>query len=292
MIIIDLSQTLMAVIMMNTKKGAPDKDMIRSMVFTTLLSYKKQFGAKFGAPVLALDSRVGYWRKDIFPNYKAHRKAAKEESSLDWKAIYDVMNTVTAEIQQCLPWKVVYVDKAEGDDIIGVLGLKYNSEPLLIISSDGDYKQLHTTPNVFQYAPAQKKWVTVHDVKKELLELIITGDKGDGIPNIKSDINCIVDGIRQSSITVGFLEDFHKNQGTEYKKHQVRFDMNEQLIDFTKIPQDIQDKIVLEFEKPPKGNINKLYQLFVSRKMSRMLGDIELFKIKEIKNDAKTDFFR
>jgi len=280
MILIDLSQTLFSVILQNQKNGI-NKDLARSMIFMTLLSYRKQFGSKFGAPVLAIDSKNGYWRRDIFEHYKAHRKKAREASGLDWDALFDIVNTVTQEIRECIPWKTIHVEKAEADDIIAVLAMKYGDMPTLILSSDKDYKQLHFKKGVSQYSPIMKKWITTDDPKKELAELILTGDPSDGIPNIRSDADSIVMGKRQNPITQKFKDEFHANPARIYRDHKERYDLNEQLIDFTKIPENIQQAILEEFNKKPVGSINKLYQLFVARKMPRILSDIELFKVKE-----------
>ncbi len=280
MILIDLSQTLFSVIFQNQKNGI-NKDLARSMIFMTLLSYKKQFGSKYGAPVLAIDSKTGYWRREIFEHYKAHRKKAREESDIDWDAFFDIANTVTQEIRECIPWKCVYVDKAEADDIIAVLSMKYGDKPTLILSSDKDYKQLHFKKGVSQYSPIMKKWITTNNPKKELAELILTGDAGDGIPNIRSDSDSIINSKRQSPISQKFKDEFHDNPARIYRDHKERYDLNEQLIDFTKIPSHIQESILNEFDKKPTGSINKLYQLFVARKMPRMLSDVELFKVKE-----------
>jgi hypothetical protein len=50
MILIDLSQIMFSTIFQNMKDGL-NEDLARSMIFTTLLSHKKNFGQKFGAPV-------------------------------------------------------------------------------------------------------------------------------------------------------------------------------------------------------------------------------------------------
>ena len=78
MILIDLSQTIYSVIFQNAKEGLSES-MVRSMTLVTLLSYKKQFGQKYGNPVVAVDSMTGYWRRDIFPHYKMNRKKEREK---------------------------------------------------------------------------------------------------------------------------------------------------------------------------------------------------------------------
>jgi hypothetical protein len=279
MILIDLSQIMFSTIFQNMKDGL-NEDLARSMIFTTLLSHKKNFGQKFGAPVLAMDSRNGYWRKEIFEHYKAGRSKSREESKLDWDAIFKVINVVSAEIEECMPWKTIRYNQAEGDDIIGVLAMKYGDLPTLILSSDKDYKQLHYKKGVVQYSPMGKSWVKTTDPKRELLELIIHGDGGDGIPNILSPRDSFVTGTKQKPVTKKFKEEWFKDCSSLYRQNKERFDENQRLIDFNYIPDHIREGILQEFDKDAKGSINKLYQLFVAKRMNRMLSDIELFKVK------------
>jgi hypothetical protein len=50
-----------------------DRDLVRHMVFNSLRMYKKKFGNKYGDMVICCDDK-NYWRKEIFPYYKASRK--------------------------------------------------------------------------------------------------------------------------------------------------------------------------------------------------------------------------
>ena len=210
MILIDLSQTLFSVLFQNQKNGL-SKDLARGMIFMTLLSYKKQFSQRFGAPVLAIDSRDGYWRRDVFEGYKANRKRDRESNDkVDWEMFFDIVQTVTAELQEVLPWKTVYVPKAEADDIIAVLATQFGDKPTLILSSDKDYKQLHTKEGIAQYSPIMKKWINTDNPKRDLQELILTGDASDGIPNIRSDADSIMTGKRQLPITKKLKEEFSR----------------------------------------------------------------------------------
>lgn len=279
MILIDLSQIMYSTIFQNMKGGL-NEDLARSMIFTTLLSHKKNFGQKYGAPVLAMDSREGYWRKEVFPYYKAGRSESRSESDMDWEAIFKIINTVSSEIEECLPWKTIRYSKAEGDDIIGVLGMKYGDLPTLILSSDKDYKQLHYKKGIRQYSPMGKSWVATSDPKRELEELIIHGDGGDGIPNILSPSDSFVTKTKQKSVTKKFKEEWFKGSESLLALHRERYLENQKLIDFNFIPENIREGILKEFDKDSKGSINKLYQLFVAKRMNRMLSDIELFKVK------------
>ena len=126
---------------------------------------------------------------------------------MDWNAIFDAVNLVRDEIAEVFPYPVIDVDGAEADDVIGTLaelsqtlgepGPLFEDEivpiPFLIVSGDHDFKQLQKYANVKQYAPAQKKWVKITEPAEVVLrEHIITGDKGDGIPNMLSADDCFV----------------------------------------------------------------------------------------------------
>lgn len=286
MILIDLSQTLFSVLFQNQKNGL-SKDLARGMIFMTLLSYKKQFSQRFGAPVLAIDSRDGYWRRDIFEGYKANRKRDRESNDkVDWEMFFDIAQTVTAELQEVLPWKTVYVPKAEADDIIAVLATQFGDKPTLILSSDKDYKQLHTKEGIAQYSPIMKKWINTDNPKRDLQELILTGDASDGIPNVRSDVDSIMTGKRQLPITKKLKEEFLDNPAKVYRDHKERYDLNEKLIDFSFIPDDIRSAILEAYAQKPNGNIQKLYQFFIAKRMSRMMEDINLFKVKEGEYEA------
>lgn len=279
MILIDLSQTLYSVLLVNQSENL-DLPLARSMIFTTLLSYKKKFGSSYGEPILAMDSREGYWRRDLFSHYKASRKKARETDKEKWETIFKIVNQVKDELLEVLPWKIIYVPTAEADDIIGVMALAHGDhQDVLILSSDKDYKQLQVKKKVVQYSPIMKKWIRSEDPRRELQELILTGDGGDGIPNIKSPADAFVTGTRQTPITKKFKEEFISS-GKGYREHQERYDLNEQLIDLTKVPEHIKDAILKESLEPPKGSMNKLYRFLVSNRMNLVLKDIDLFKVK------------
>lgn len=99
---------------------------------------------------------------------------------------------------------------------------------------------------------------------------ILTGDKGDGIPNIKSDINTFAEGTRQTPIRKAKINDLYyvfKEEGEEKMLEQLsndevkRYLQNKQLIDLTQIPQDLQDEIMNVYEKAkPNTNQNELWK--------------------------------
>ena len=189
MILVDLNQVLLAGLMAQiaNQKGKLDEHLIRHMILNIIRNHVKNFKAEYGEVVLCCDNRK-YWRKELFPFYKAGRKKTRDKSDLDWHMIFDMLAKFKQELRENFPYKVIDVENAEADDIIGTLVPLYAPhQKILILSSDGDFLQLQMyCKNVKQYNPSQKKYVYSVDPLLELKEKIIRGDKGDGIPNIFS----------------------------------------------------------------------------------------------------------
>ena len=54
---------------------------VQHLVLQELYTIYEEHKNKYGQMVLALDNASGgYWRKDVFPRYKSHRKNIKEIS--------------------------------------------------------------------------------------------------------------------------------------------------------------------------------------------------------------------
>lgn len=283
MILIDLSQTIIAVAFQNFK-GDYSKDLIRAMVFQTILSYKKKFGAKYGNVVLAVDSHgTPSWRKSKYPWYKVRRKnkLQDEKTRERWERIFECKNQIISEFKKNLTWKTVEVPGAEADDIIAVLGKTFgNYEPTLVVSTDGDFAQLQKYSQVAQWAAAQKKFLVVDDPKTALHLKILNGDKGDDIPNILSPNNSFTDGIRQKCITENVTNEWINNQKEMMAKYKNRYDENRELIDFDCIPDQVTNNILEAYDNAPVNGIQTLYKFFIASKMPRALEDIDLFKVK------------
>ena len=192
MILIDLSQIMMASTMMSLEKGQTEADLsfVRHSVLNSLRMYRQRYHNDYGELVICCDDRHS-WRRDYFPLYKAGRKATRESSSLNWSQIFECFDIIKFELKTIFPYKFLQIEGSEADDIIGVLVRKTNPEPIMIISSDKDFIQLHAWKTVKQWSPVTKKYVNGEDPNEYLHEHIIKGDKSDGIPNILSKDNYI-----------------------------------------------------------------------------------------------------
>ena len=75
MILIDLSQIMVASTMMSMGKDQSEVDvsMVRHMVLNSLRMYRSKYHKEYGELILCCDGRHS-WRRDHFPQYKASRK--------------------------------------------------------------------------------------------------------------------------------------------------------------------------------------------------------------------------
>jgi hypothetical protein len=297
MIIIDYSQVAISNVMQfsgEIMKSSSDKekavDIIRHAILSSIKLYKKKYGQEYGEIVIACDGR-NYWRKDVFEFYKAGRKASRDKSDLDWKLIFETMAQLRQDLIDHFPYKVICIERAEADDIIGTLskwtqsngfvtqGLYEEPQKVIIISSDGDFKQLQKYSNVRQYSPMQKKFVIVSDPKAYLIEHIVrAGD--DGIPNILSADNVFVEGIRQTPIVKKRLNSFLELGAAACENDMQRrnWNRNQTLIDLDFIPEDVSKAIIDSYTNQEiKGNKNSIMNYLIKNKCRLLLDEIEQF---------------
>jgi hypothetical protein len=260
-----------------------EEGLVRHMVLNILRTHLKNFRNEYGEVVLCSDNRK-YWRKEFFPFYKAGRKKSREKSDLDWHLIFDILAKMKVELREYFPYKVIDVDGAEADDIIGTLVPIYiMHENIVIISSDGDFLQLqqyngHSKYTVKQYNPAQKKFIKSDNPLAELNEKIIRGDKGDGIPNIFSPSDCFVRDLRQKPITKGVMDKLLREDKDKWSSEaQTGFSRNQTLIDLRNIPLEIKSKIINMYEETKPASRSKLLNYFIEFKLKNMMDVIEEF---------------
>jgi len=289
MIIIDYSQTVISNIMAElniAKEKKLEVNLIRHMVLNTIRSYVTKFKEEYGPDiVIACDSRK-YWRKDVFPNYKANRKKARQESGLDWNLIFDTINLLKSEIKDHLPYQLVEIEGAEADDVIAcyIQWIKSENEKVIIVSADHDFMQLHKFNNVYQWSPTKNGFVTCKvDPKDKLFEHIIKGDKGDGVPNVLSDDDSIVEGRRQKAIQTKKLNEWKLDHTSMPQDPGFvnNFERNQTLIDLSKIPDDIKDTIQSTFLNKNLQTDNakeKIKNYFQQHNLNNMLEVIEEFQ--------------
>ncbi|MDD5151119.1 MAG: hypothetical protein PHC28_11710 [Flavobacterium sp.] len=281
MILFDFSQIVMGAAMSyyNKTKEPIDTDLLRHIALNNIIQIKQKYKKEFNSQVvLCLDSRH-YWRKDLFPYYKKHREKDREKSDFDWDNFFKSFEIIKEEFKENLPYKVLVVHGAEADDIIATMCMTYRSEEVLIISSDHDFLQLHRlNEKIKQYSPMLKKMITVTTNKYSLFEHVVKGDTGDGIPNIFSDDDTLlVETKRQKPIRNNDLAIWEKEFGFDNPAmfcrnfdDLERFNRNLKLIDLTKIPKDLQDTIIDQFQSQ-KTNGHKTFNYLIQHKLAKIL---------------------
>ena len=277
MILVDLSQLLVASTFVSMKKGETEVDIkrLRHLLLNSLSKYRRQYANEFGELVICCDGSLS-WRKDVFPNYKIGRRTGREESPLDWNQIFGCFEQLKKELRETFPYKVLQINRAEADDIIGTLVMerRFSSPKTMIISSDKDFIQLQRYHDVFQYSPVAKKLLNGVDPEEYLREHILRGDKSDGIPNVLSDDDCIVSGIRQVPMTKKLIKSWKHIPMPE--EHKERFERNTTLVDLRYTPYDLQKEILEQFDAKELGSRDKIPAYFTEHgleTLTKKIGD-------------------
>jgi len=171
------------------KQNFPEENynFLRHLYLQNILYCQKTFKSK--EIIIAFDHWHS-WRKRLYPEYKAKRKEQRvkkeKESSnpIDWDKFYSFANRFVKELRN-FPFKILQVNGAEGDDVIGALCKKIK-KPIIVISSDKDFKQLLRFKHVEVFDPMKKQMIDEEDPERYLIKHILIGDKSDNIPDVKS----------------------------------------------------------------------------------------------------------
>ena len=288
MILLDFSNIIVGSIMVSSR--VPDEerfseDFIRHLVLNSVRSYRKKYVDKYGEMVICTDY-LSSWRKVAFPFYKAHRKKQREkqdkEQGMDWSALFETISQITGELKDYFPYKVIQVPHAEGDDVIAVLAKYANNtlkEPSLIVSSDKDFNQLYKYKKIRQYSPMRGKMLKGIDAEAYLKEHIIRGDKGDGIPNILSADDCIIDGVRQKPISKKKVSNWLQQEPQDFCNNGMMdgWNRNQKIIDFEFIPEPISVDILEQYKSQTpdvRPNRSGLLNYFVKHRLKMLIEHI------------------
>ncbi len=283
MIIMDLSQVMISNLMVqlgNHTNAELEEDLLRHMILNSIRAYNVKFKAQFGEMIIAADAGHN-WRRQVFPYYKANRRKNREKSEINWTVVFETLNKVREELKEHFPYRVIHVDGAEADDIIGTIVQEYGdtNEQILILSGDKDFVQLQRYMNVQQFDPVQKKWRKTNDPDRFIKEHIMRGDTGDGVPNFLSADDTFVVGSRQKPISQKKL-DLWLDQDPQVfcdEKMLRGYLRNQQLVDLNFIPADIKKEVLAQFEKQKGKGRDKLFNYFIERRLKILLESINEF---------------
>ena len=279
MVLVDMNQVTLSSLMMQigqSKDLQVDPDLVRHMVLNSIRTYRIKFVEDYGELVLCYDSKH-YWRKDVFPQYKSHRKKMRESSDFDWNTIFNTLNALKEELRENFPYKMLEVYGAEADDIIATI-CESQKENIMIVSGDKDFIQLQKYKNVKQWNPVQKKMLKDKNPDLYLKEHIIKGDRSDGIPNVLSDDNSFVDKIRQKPLTKKKIQSWVEHDFMDVAPNEQakrNYHRNTTLVDLSKIPQDLKDKIKETYKTTPiLGDRKNLINYFINNKLKELTNNL------------------
>ncbi|MFA5484938.1 MAG: hypothetical protein WC260_01690 [Candidatus Pacearchaeota archaeon] len=252
--------------------------------------------------VFAFDGKRS-WRYDIYPNYKANRKAnrAKQKQTIDFDAWYPIFNSFVEDLKKvfCNTY-VLQIPNCEADDVMAVLSRDVFSKPgmrVINITNDSDMIQLTSMNHVSQYDG--KKLVKCIDPKKEIELKVLTGDISDNILGIKYGVGKVTaEKILKSGLDNFIITECNKivtSKDVEKVKKQWRdtfegmdisairkevenrirnnYKLNTQLIKFDHIPIEIKQRIINTFNEYELMELDskKVVDFFIKNKMVKHL---------------------
>ena len=277
MVLVDFNGLAIGSIMGQLSRGEElSENLVKHIILNNLRVYRNKYPEqKHGKMVIACDSYS--WRKEVFPEYKAARKANRATDKHDWPLIFDLIEDTLKDLRENFPYAVIKIDGAEADDIIGALTThkaikpfsleeRYRDcaggEDVVIISADKDFIQLQQYGRVEQWSPMFNKMIKEDNPRKYLFEHLLKGDAGDGVPNANSHDDVFTTGSRQKPMTQKQIDKYWDNRDDLemiMKPNIYRnFMRNVQMIDLTNTPDGIREAAINIYENyvyPTRTNI-------------------------------------
>lgn len=191
--------------------------------------------------------QASIWRREIFPSYKEHRTCS-EAVQID-SGPGPVIKYSNEHILAQGPMSVIRVAKAEADDVIATIAEHHSRKEdtirrVIVIANDTDFYQLLKYPNISIYKLGPKfslKPLTLPDGVTATTQLqikILSGDKTDGIPPIYSGCGKIT--AKRLALDQAKLQ----TKLDSCDEIRDRYHLNQTLIDFNNIPNNLREQIV------------------------------------------------
>lgn len=265
MVIVDFNGLAIGSIMGQLQRGVElSENLVKHIILNNLRVYRNKYKeADHGKMVIACDSYS--WRKEVFPEYKAQRKANRSKDKHDWQQIFDLIESTLQDLRENFPYAVIKIDSAEADDIIGALTVEmsdFGGEDVVIISADKDFIQLQQYGHVIQWSPMFNKMIKEDNPRRYLFEHLLKGDAGDGVPNANSHDDVFVTAARQTPMTKKAIDKYWDNRDDLemiMKPNVFRnFMRNVQMIDLSNTPDGIREASINTYKNykyPSRQNI-------------------------------------
>ena len=229
-------------------------------------------------------------RKNLIPEYKSGRKNNRVNANI-FDHIDDENESKADQIGrliqylQCLPVKIISIDKVEADDIIAFLSVettKNQKTKTFIVSSDKDFLQL-VDDHITVYAAMEKEFYTPRKVKEKygihpynfLTYKTLMGDGSDKIPGIKGlgpkKLPKMFPQLFEDKICT--LEDIFNTAKDNYEKHDIYCRI---IMDFEKLKNN---KKVMDLGNPMLDDLEKEFILDAVKSSPYKLNIVEFLKL-------------
>jgi predicted class III extradiol MEMO1 family dioxygenase len=288
-LLVDFNNIMYAVFFADIKKNGIDgnEKLLRHLFLNKLLYIKKRTETFSRKIILCVDHKIN-WRKNIFQYYKKNREKMREESDIDFKKLFVVMNEFYFELVTYFPFCTLRNQYIEADDWIAVLTKHFSEESIaenvIIVSTDRDFYQLQQYKNVlYQFDHRECSNIKIENPKNQLKAKVLLGDRGDGIPNVFSDDDTfVIEEKRQirfgekkawQHVIDNDIENF-----IQENKLEKNYQRNQRLINFDYIPDQIKEVILKKYVSYNyMRNKTQLEAYFNSRDMNAMRNRIGEF---------------
>lgn len=256
------------------ESSEPNYEYWKYVTFNSI--YWMLFKERIHEVILAPDSQS--WRKIVYPLYKADRVKKREDSKVDWERFKEVKNEFLGEIKEFLPFKIIDINKAEGDDIIGALINSGLIKDGIIVSMDCDYQQLSNKCRI--YNPIMKKFVSTANTERFLVEASLTGQKKkDNIFNVLTPHDWPEWKKRPPLGEKGIDRLFSTGTLDEFLDTKVKYEFNngeekgtENYEEFISelVPRDMYNlnRKLIDFQYTPKVMVDKIVEKYTNYKIS------------------------
>lgn len=179
--------------------------------------------------IFACDSNE-YWRKNLFPDYKAQRR----DNALKFAVREAIDKFKTKNAHLCIE-----IPSCEADDVIYGLSCHLPGEKT-IVSSDGDFLQL-VSEQVALYCPRQRRFKKSVNPELEMFIKCIRGDVSDNIPSAYPRVS--EKRLIQAFHNGNLLEMLLNTRNKDGRLVREAYEFNRQLIDLRLIPAPIQEQL-------------------------------------------------
>lgn len=293
-ILLDFGGTIFSSIFVDMKNGGePQLEYIRHLVLNTIRAYNKRFRSDYGMMHICFDSKS--WRDDVYEYYKWERRHNRaNETNTEWDKIFEYITEIQEDLKHNFPFICIGHHGAEADDSIAYLAAAIK-EPNLIISNDKDLVALTQLGNVDQFRPFEKgnNLFIVDDPERYEFDLIVSGDKADGIPNIRGEDDFYKKQVlakeagekvvRAKPVSAKIKEewwDIFKASGEAGLKASMgdelyeRYLRNRRLISFREMPEDVEYGIRRSLGRARPASVMKALTYMTSKRMNLLAKEI------------------